>query len=139
MPSLDIKLRVRWADADPAGRINFPRFFDYMEDGEAELLRACGLSFRDLPAGYSVPRVHTECNFRKMLTYDAAFTMRVRVGRLGNSSVRYEFQFFLDGGEPPELAADGSMTVVVIKDGRPIHIPPKWRAALSDAPADEPA
>src|SRR5690349_2159235 len=130
MPSIELTLRVRWADSDPAGRINFPRYFDYMEDGEAELMRACGLSYAQLPPGYGVPRVHTECSFRKILNYDAPFTMRVTVGKLGNTSIRYDYQFF-NHGEPRELAAEGSMTIVVIKDGRPIDIPPDWRAALS--------
>ena len=131
MPSIELPLRVRWADSDPAGRINFPRYFDYMEDGEGELMRACGLSYAKLPPGYGVPRVHTECSFRKILAYDAPFTMRVTVGKLGNSSIRYDYQFFTQG-EPAELAAEGSMTIVVIKDGRPIDIPQEWRAALSD-------
>ena len=133
MPSVELELRVRWADSDPAGRINFPRYFDYMEDGEAELMRSVGLSYAQLPAGYGVPRVHTDCTFRKMLNYDAPFTMRVTVGKLGNSSIRYDYQFF-NRNDPPELAAEGSMTVVVIKDGRPIDIPADWRAALSDRP-----
>ena len=131
MPSIELQCRVRWADSDPAGRINFPRYFDYMEDGEAELMRSRGLSYSQLPSGYGVPRVHTECSFRKILQYDAPFRMRVTVGKLGNSSIRYDYQFFT-GGEPAELAAEGSMTIVVIKDGRPIEIPQEWRAVLSD-------
>ena len=129
MPSIEMKLRVRWADSDPAGRINFPRYFDYMEDGEAELLRSVGLSYAQLPAGHGIPRVHTECTFRKVLAYDVPFTMRVTIGKLGNSSIRYDYQFFTDG-DHSELAAEGSMTIVVVKDGRPIDIPPDWRAAL---------
>ena len=130
MPSIELSLRVRWADSDPAGRINFPRYFDYMEDGEAELMRSVGLSYAKLPPGYGVPRVHTECTFRKVLAYDVPFTMRVTIGKLGNSSIRYDYQFFTDG-DHSELAAEGSMTIVVVKDARPVDIPPEWRAALS--------
>ena len=137
MPSIELTLRVRWADSDPAGRINFPRYFDYMEDGEAALMRSCGLSYGLLPAGYGVPRVHTDCTFKKILNYDVPFTMRVTVGKLGNSSIRYDYQFFTED-DPPELAAEGSMTIVVIKDGRPIEIPANWRAALSDRPGGSP-
>ena len=57
--------------------------------------------------------------------------MRVTLGKLGNSSIRYDYQFFTDA-DPRELAAEGSMTIVVIKDGRPIEIPADWRAALTD-------
>lgn len=131
MPSIELELRVRWADSDPAGRINFPRYFDYMEDGEAELMRSRGLSYAGLPPGYGVPRVHTDCTFKKILNYDAPFVMRVTVGKLGNSSIRYDYQFFTDA-DPRELAAEGSMTIVVIRDGRPIEIPADWRAALTD-------
>jgi acyl-CoA thioester hydrolase len=131
MPSVELKLRVRWADSDPAGRINCPRYFDYMEDGEAELMRSRGLSYARLPPGYGVPRVHTDCTFKKILNYDAPFVMRVTVGKLGNSSIRYDYQFFTDT-DPRELAAEGTMTIVVIKDGRPIEIPADWRAALTD-------
>jgi acyl-CoA thioesterase FadM len=59
--------------------------------------------------------------------------MRVTIGRLGTSSIRYDYQFLTDDGQP-ELAAEGSMTVVVVKDGRSIDIPPEWRAALSGSP-----
>ena len=55
---------------------------------------------------------------------------RFAVGKLGRSSIRYDVQFF-NRNDPPELAAEGTMTVVVIKDGRPIDIPADWRAALS--------
>jgi acyl-CoA thioester hydrolase len=133
MPSVEVKLRVRWADSDPAGRINFPRYFEYMEDGEAELLRSCGLSYGQLPPGYGIPRVHTACTFKKVLAYDAPFTMRVSIGKLGNTSIQYDYQFFTES-DPAELAAEGSMTIVVIKDGRPIEIPAAWRDALSDPP-----
>lgn len=129
MPSIELSLRVRWADADPAGRINFPRFFDYMEDGEAELLRSLSLPLTQLPADYGFPRVKAECSFKKILDYDAPFTLRTTVGRLGNSSITYEYQFFNTDGE---LAAEGSMTVVVVREGRPVAIPAELRAALTD-------
>ena len=130
MPSIELELRVRWADSDPAGRINFPRYFEYMEDGEAELLRACGLSYAQLPPGHGIPRVHTECSFRKILNYDVPFTMRVTIGKLGRTSIRYDYQVLTDG-EPREVAAEGSMTIVVVKDGRSVEIPREWRAALT--------
>lgn len=131
MPSIELKLRVRWADSDPAGRINFPRYFEYMEDGEGELLRSRGFSYRQLPQAYGFPRVQAECVFRKILPLDEPFTLRVTVGRLGHSSIRYEYQFFTED-DPPILAAEGSMTVVVVKDDKPVEIPADLRAALSD-------
>lgn len=128
MPTIELKRRVRWADADPAFRINFPRYFDYFEEAEGELLRACGLQLYQ-PSEYGFPRVQAECTFKRTLALDAEFTVRASVGRLGRSSIRYDFQFF---DEKNELAAEGSMTVVAIKDGTPAELPAEWRAALTD-------
>src|SRR5207249_200857 len=40
MRSIEIPGRIRWADSDAAGRLYFPRIFDYVGEAEAELLRA---------------------------------------------------------------------------------------------------
>ena len=129
MPSIELKRRVRWADADPAFRINFPRYFEYFEEGEAELLRSCGFSLLKSNSEYGFPRVHAECNFKRTLALDAEFTLRVSIGKLGRSSIRYEYQIF---DEENELAAEGSMTVVATKDGKSVAMPEELRQALTD-------
>ena len=129
MPTIELKRRVRWADADPAFRINFPRYFEYFEEGEAELLRARGIPYKNLNGVYGFPRVHAECTFKRTLALDAEFTLRVSIGKLGRSSIRYEYQIF---DESNELAAEGSMTVVATKDGQAVEMPAEMRAALTD-------
>lgn len=129
MPTIELTRRVRWADADPAFRINFPRYFEYFEEGESELLRACGVSLLHQGSEYGFPRVQAECTFKRVLALDAEFVMRVSIGKLGRSSIRYEYQFF---DEANELAAEGSMTIVATKDGKSVELPADLRAALTD-------
>ena len=62
-----------------------------------------------------------------MLVLDAPFRLRFTVGKLGRTSIRYDYQVF-DAGE--ELASEGTMTVVVLRDGKPTEIPSPLRAAL---------
>ena len=131
MPTIELKRRVRWADADPAFRINFPRYFEYFEEGESELLRSCGVSLLQQGSEYGFPRVHTECTFKRVLALDAEFTMRASIGKLGRSSIRYEFQFF---DEANELAAEGTMTIVATINGQSAELPAALRAALTDEP-----
>jgi len=64
------------------------------------------------------------------LPLDAPFVMRVTVGKLGNTSIRYDYHIFADEA-CAQLALEGSMTVVVVKDGKPEPIPDKMRKALS--------
>lgn len=129
MPMIELKRRVRWADADPAFRINFPRYFEYFEEGESELLRSCGVSMLNQGREYGFPRVHAECTFKRVLALDAEFTIRTSIGKLGHSSIRFEYQFF---DEQNELAAEGSMTVVATKEGQAVELPAELRAALTD-------
>jgi acyl-CoA thioester hydrolase len=129
MKTIELKRRVRWADVDAAGRIYYPRIFDYAGEGEWELLHSLGISRKELGEKYDFPRVHAECHFRKMLELGARFTIRVWPGKLGRTSIRYNFEIFLEG-EPEGAAADGSVTVVVLCNGKPAEIPSEIRSRL---------
>jgi acyl-CoA thioester hydrolase len=129
MKSIELKRRVRWADADAAGRIYFARMFDFAGEGEWELLNSVGISRQELRKTYDFPRVHAECHFRKTLELGAYFTLRFWAGKLGRTSIRYNFEVYLDD-QPSELAAEGSITVVVLRRGNPAEIPAELRTAL---------
>lgn len=129
MPMIELKRRIRWADADAAGRLYFPRIYDYVSEAETELWRELGLSMASY-ADFGFPRKHAEAAFHRILALDAPFTLRLTVGKLGRTSIRYDFQAYLDETYT-EVAFDGSMTVVVVKDGKPHEIPAEMRAKLS--------
>lgn len=138
MAIFELTRRIRWADADAAGRLHFPRMFEFFEEGETELLRHVGYTMfgpGSTDGGLDFPRVHVECRFRRMLALDAPFVMRIAVGKLGRTSIRYDYQVFADA-EPRELALEGTMTVVVVRDGRPTDIPADLRAALEPYTSD---
>ncbi len=129
MASIELTRRIRWADADAAGRLHYPRIFEYFEEGEIELLRLVGY----VPFGereYDFPRKHVEAVFHQVLPLDAPFVMRVTVGKLGNTSIRYDFRIFADEA-CLQLALEGSMTVVCVRDGKPASLPAKMRELLS--------
>ena len=132
MLSVELKRRVRWADADPAGRIYFPRIFDYFCEAEDEILKRAGYDLEDLFGNpgreFDFPRVHAECQFKKVLQFGACFTMSVQVGRLGRTSIQYDFRVLNEG---QELAAYGRVTVAVLRQGKLVEIPPALRLALS--------
>lgn len=125
--SIELERRLRWADADAAGRLHFPRIFEIVEEAESELVRSIDWPM-NRSMGYDFPRAHVECRFLRVLTLDSPFRMRLAVGKLGRTSIRYDFEVF-NGDD--ELAIEGSMTVVVVQDGKPTEIPPNLRAALS--------
>jgi acyl-CoA thioester hydrolase len=123
-----ISRRVRWADTDATGRLHFPRIFDIVQEAEAELLRSIAWPVGLRESKYDLPRVNVECSFHRMLMHDTPFLVRLRVGQLGRSSIRYEFDI-LDAEN--EVAIRGTMTVVVLLNGRPAEIPESLRLGLS--------
>lgn len=126
-PFIEFNRRLRWADADAAGRLHFPRIFEIIEEAESELLRGIEWPMDVRRRNYDFPRVHLECEFHRIIALDAPFRLRLTVGRLGRTSIRYDYQVF-DGVE--ELAIEGTMTVVVLQHGVPVEIPTSLRAAL---------
>ena len=132
-PKVEFRRRLRWADADAAGRLHFPRIFEIVEEAEGELMRAAGWPFDVRRREYDFPRVHVECKFTRILDLDAPFRLLFTVGKLGRTSIRYDYRVY-DAAE--ELAIEGTMTVVVLKDGSPVEIPPPLRAALGGKAVD---
>jgi YbgC/YbaW family acyl-CoA thioester hydrolase len=130
---IEFNRRLRWADADAAGRLHFPRIFEIIEEAESELLRGIAWPMDVRRRNYDFPRVHVECRFLRVLALDAPFRLRFSVGEFGRTSIRYDYQVF-DAGE--ELAIEGTMTVVVLQNGKPTEIPPALRAALGGETSD---
>lgn len=126
--SIELKRRLRWADADAAGRLHFPRIFEIIEEAESELVRRIEWPM-NRSLGYDFPRVHLECRFMRVLALDSAFRLKLTIGKLGRTSIRYDFQVF-DADE--QLAIEGAMTIVVLQNGKPTEIPAALRAALAD-------
>ncbi len=131
MPAaIEFQRRLRWADADAAGRLHFPRIFEVIEEAETELLRGLGLPMSLRRIEYDFPRVNLNCNFHRIIALDAPYRLRFAVGKVGRTSIRYDYQVF---DAEDEVAIDGTMTVVVMRDGKPAEIPPDLRRALEGA------
>lgn len=126
--SIEFRRRLRWADADAAGRLHFPRIFEIVEEAEGELLREVGWPMNVRRREHDFPRVNINCNFYRIIALDDPFRLRFSVGKLGRTSIRYDYQVF-DAAE--ELAIEGTMTVVVMQAGKPAEIPKALRAVLS--------
>jgi acyl-CoA thioester hydrolase len=124
--SIELERRLRWADADAAGRLHFPRIFELIEEAESELVRKIGWPM-NRGMGYDFPRVNIECRFMRVLELDAPFKLRLAAGKLGRTSIRYDYQVFDETGE---TAIEGTMTLVVLQNGKPVEIPTMLRSAL---------
>jgi acyl-CoA thioester hydrolase len=120
-PPFVTRRRVQFRDTDAAGIMHFSVYFNYMEEAEHELLRSLGTSVvtSDHAGVISWPRVSVACEYRGALRFEEEVEVQVRIERLGEKSVTYQFDFLKDAKE----VARGKITAVCcrIEPGHPPH------------------
>jgi 4-hydroxybenzoyl-CoA thioesterase/acyl-CoA thioester hydrolase len=116
--------RVEFRDTDAAGIAHFSAFLFYMESVEHELLRHLGLSvlWADELGPVSWPRVAVNCDYSGAARFEDVLDVRLRVARIGEKSVTYEFEFSCGG----RAIAQGRMVAVCCRmphGGPPESVP----------------
>lgn len=130
---------VRWEDIDAAGIINYQAYLRLFGLAEAEMLRACGLSYRVMRDELDLwlPRVHVECDFLQPVTLDELLVVEAYCGRLGRTSIELDF-VVRRKAKPEAVVATGAYVLVAVRQGAfaPVPIPEELRRRI--APYHEP-
>jgi 4-hydroxybenzoyl-CoA thioesterase/acyl-CoA thioester hydrolase len=108
--SFQVNRRVEFRDTDMAGIVHFSVFFTYMEQAEHEFLRSLGLGVIAKVEGQEIswPRVSATCDYRRAIKFEQLIDITLRVSRIGEKSVSYDFRFEHSG----QLVAEGRITAV---------------------------
>ncbi len=124
-----LAIPTRWMDNDVYGHVNNVIYYSYFDTVINDYLMAeGGLDFR---GGDVVGiAVETMCRFHKSLAFPDLVDAGLRVGKLGNSSVRYEIGLFRAGDAEP--AATGYFVHVFTRrpEQTPVPLPSPIRSAL---------
>ena len=124
-----LSIQTRWSDNDIYGHVNNVTYYSYFDTVvNCFLIDQGGLDIEtDSVIGMAV---ETMCKFNKPLAYPEVLEAGLRVGKLGNSSVRYEIGIFQEGAG--EAAAMGHFVHVFVDraTGKPAPIPDAIRSAL---------
>jgi YbgC/YbaW family acyl-CoA thioester hydrolase len=110
-----IEERVRWGDVDAARIIFYGAYIRFFEFAETELFRAVGLPYSVMFDELDVwlPRAHLECDFRRAAQLDDLLVVSVFVGRIGNKSLRLNFEVRRKGED--ELVAEAHFVLVAVR------------------------
>ncbi len=120
------RARVAWVDTDAGGRIHLTAAFRWAEAAETALMRRLGL----LETWGDYPRRRVEAEYHRVLVFEDEIEVRLRVERVGRTSITYAWEIARDG----ELCVTGGHTVVrVDREGRPEPLPDEVRAQLLSA------
>ncbi|HEX4855900.1 MAG TPA: thioesterase family protein [Limnobacter sp.] len=121
-------VQTRWHDNDIYGHVNNVVYYSYFDSVVNRfLIEQGGLDIhRGEVVGFVV---ESQCKYLKPLAYPETIMAGLRVGKLGNSSVRYEIGLFNSAGE---LCAEGYFIHVFVNkaDNKPTPIPPGIRCKL---------
>lgn len=124
-----LPIATRWADNDIYGHVNNVEYYAFFDTIINEyLIREGGL---DIHRGDAIGLcAESHCQFQAAMEFPEVVDARLRVGKLGRSSVRYEIGLFRAGIDEP--AATGWFVHVFVDRAsrRPVPIPDGVRAAL---------
>jgi acyl-CoA thioester hydrolase len=124
-----LAIPTRWMDNDVYQHVNNVVYYSYFDTViNRFLIEEGGLDIQASPViGIAV---ETMCRFRKSFAFPETVDAALRVGHLGNSSVRYEIGLFGTGED--EARAEGHFVHVFVEraTNKPVPIPAGLRAAL---------
>lgn len=122
-------ISTRWMDNDAYGHVNNVVYYSWFDTVvNAHLIEAGVL---DIHHGKTIGLViETQCNYFASLAFPQTIEAGLRVGHLGNSSVRYEVGLFAQG--EPMTAARGHFVHVYVdrETRRPVPLPPDLQSVL---------
>src|SRR5207302_612634 len=117
----EIQIRVRYAETDRMGLLHHANYFVYFEMGRTELLRARGLSYRELEdSGALLVIVDLGCRYKKPAFYDDELTLKTIVERVTHVKIVHRYELRRQG----ILLAEGHSTLACVdRQGKPQALP----------------
>jgi acyl-CoA thioester hydrolase len=103
-------VRVRYAETDQMGIVYYGNYAQYFEVGRVELLRECGMSYREMEnSGVMLPVVHLEVNYKKSALYDELLTIETEVVEKPTVKIIFNHKIY---NEKRELLVIGKVILV---------------------------
>ncbi|MNK22166.1 1,4-dihydroxy-2-naphthoyl-CoA hydrolase [compost metagenome] len=124
-----LPMTTRLRDTDVYGHMNNVVYNEYFDTAVNQTLIELGVL--DLRASDVIGLVvHSQTSYFRPVAFPDTVVIGVRVGRLGRTSVTYEYALFR--GQDDEAAAQGSFTHAYVgrESNRPVELPQPLRAAL---------
>ena len=124
-------IRVRYAETDQMGIAHHAEYFAWFEVGRTDLLRECGMTYRELEAdGLRLPVIEAAARYLKPAYYDDVLEVRTELTTLRGARVAFAYEVRRDGTEGP-LATGSTEHAAVDPRGRPRRLPESLRRSLA--------
>ncbi|HVS71627.1 MAG TPA: thioesterase family protein [Chthoniobacteraceae bacterium] len=128
-----LTFRVRYVECDPMGFLHHSKYLPYFEMGRTELLRAYGVSYRELEERdvlFVVTRI--AINFKKPARYDDELELLTRV--IKQTHVRIDHAYELRRLDGNVLLCTGESTIACINRAGQVQPIPEFLGGKYSAP-----
>ena len=129
--SVDVEVRVRYAETDKMGVAYYANYFVWFEVGRSEYCRKKGFTYAELETlGYILVVTEARCRYRSPARYDDAIIIRTRLKGINKRMMTFGYQLLRKESE--EIIAEGETQHLPIDSkGKPKSLPEKFTALLS--------
>ena len=126
-----VVIEVQWGDMDALGHVNNTRFFAWFESARIAFFRRLGVATSG-PTEVGPILATTTCDFLRPVVFPATVAVSVRVSRIGETSLRMEYEV-RDADDESTVYARGSSVVVLIdyRSMQKVPVPDALRAAIA--------
>lgn len=121
VPTHETDIRVRYAEVDRMGFVHHGNYLAYFEEGRTELLRAAGVTYREIEdAGTLLVVVESAIRHLKPAAYDDLLTVRTRLVEQRRVRLRFEYEVLREG---ECLTRGHTVLAATDREGRPRRLP----------------
>ncbi len=130
-PSIEITIRARYAETDAMGVVHHASYVVWLEQGRTELLRALGVSYRELEAtGFFVVLSDLRVRYHASARYDDLVLLRAMLDGTRSRQLSFAYELRLGATGALLVTARSEHIVVSRATGRPTQVPPALLAAI---------
>lgn len=122
-PQMDVmELRVRYVESDPMGLVHHSIYPVWFEMGRTELLRKCGMDYRDLEAqDVFLAVVSLSVTYKKPARYDDILHLHTTLKSVGHVKIEHTYELYRGN----ELLTTGATTLACLNSTQRIQPVPK--------------
>jgi acyl-CoA thioester hydrolase len=126
-PSVETRIRVRYAETDQMGVVYYANYFVWMEVGRVELCRACGFQYRDMEKddGVLLAVAESNCRHHWPARYDDEVIIRAWIEQADRRIVTFGYEMRLVADDR-KVATGYTKHIFLSKDFRRTRLPEKY-------------
>jgi acyl-CoA thioester hydrolase len=122
--------RVTYRMTDQMGVVYYSHYFEWFEIGRTDLLRATGVTYRQMEeGGFFLPVVHAACDYLAPARYDDLLEIRTWIARLTRVRIDFDYEVARQG-EAAILCRGVTRHAFTGSDGRPRRLAEDWMARI---------